>query len=117
MLGQQLGARFSEPHRPARAALHLAHEKHPDADEQQHREPGQQDRQEGRHAAVLGAGDDADIIGIQHGDHIGALRHHRGDGAAILCGTLEGTAIDHNFDDLLAFDFSNEVGIGKLVAG
>ena len=116
MLGQQFRARLAKAHRAAGPALHLAHEKHPDADEQQHREPGQQDRQEGRHAAVLGAGNNADIVRIEHLHNVGPFRHHRGDDTAILCRALEVAAVDHNLDDLLALDFSDEVGIGHLAA-
>ena len=39
MLGQQLRARFAKAHRTTGSTLHLAHEKYPDTDEQQHREP------------------------------------------------------------------------------
>ena len=37
----------------AAAALHLAHEEDPHADQQQHREPAEQDREQRRHAAVV----------------------------------------------------------------
>ena len=45
ILAHHPGARFAEGHRaPARAAaLHLAHEEDPDADQEQHREPGDED--------------------------------------------------------------------------
>ena len=39
LLGQHSGARLAEPHGASAACLHLAHEEHPDADQQQHREP------------------------------------------------------------------------------
>ena len=39
LLGQHAGARLAEAHGAAAARLHLAHEEHPDADQQQHREP------------------------------------------------------------------------------
>ena len=44
LFGQQPRPALAEPHRPAAAALHLAHEEDPDADQQQHREPGDQAR-------------------------------------------------------------------------
>ena len=117
MLGQQFGARLAKTHGTARSALHLSHEKYPDADEQQHREPGQQDRQEAWHAAVFRACDDPDVIGVQHLYNVGAFRHYRSDDPAILRGTLQITSIDDDLDNLLAFHFSYEVGIGKLASG
>ena len=40
-LGQQLGLRLAEAHRAAGAALHLAHEEDPDAEDQDHRQPAE----------------------------------------------------------------------------
>ena len=58
LLGQQPRARLAEAHRLAAARLHLAHEEDPDADQQQHREPGDQDAEQRRHAVVdRGRGD------------------------------------------------------------
>ncbi len=61
LLGQHPGARLAKPHGAAAARLHLTHEEHPHADQQQHREPGQQDVEQ-RVVAVLGLGDDADAL-------------------------------------------------------
>ncbi len=41
-LGQEFGARLAKAHGTSRPRLHLAHEKDPDADEQQHRKPAQE---------------------------------------------------------------------------
>ena len=116
MLGQQLRARFAETHRAARAALHLAHEEHPDADEKQHREPGQQDREEARHAAVFRACDDADVVLVQDFHDIGALGHHRCDDTPVLRRTLQVASVDHDLHNLLALDLGDEVGIGELAS-
>ena len=62
LLGEHPGARLAEAHRAAAAGLHLAHEEHPDADQQQHREPGQQVVQQRIDVAVLGLGDDAHAL-------------------------------------------------------
>ena len=52
----------------APAALHLAHEEDPDADQQQHREPGNEDaHQEG--LLFLGLGNHLDVVLEQVGDH------------------------------------------------
>ena len=42
-LGQHPRLRLAEAHGAPAAGLHLAHEEDPDADQQQHREPGNQD--------------------------------------------------------------------------
>ena len=44
--------RLAEAHGAAAAALHLAHEEDPHADQQQHREPGDQDAEQRRHVLV-----------------------------------------------------------------
>ena len=54
--------RLAEAHGAAAARLHLAHEEHPDADQQQHREPGQQVVQQRVDVAVLRLGDDAHAL-------------------------------------------------------
>ena len=46
-LGQQFRLGLAKAHRAPAARLHLAHEEYPDADQQQHREPRDQDAQEG----------------------------------------------------------------------
>ena len=70
---QQARLGLAEAHGLAAAALHLAHEEDPDADQQQHREPGDQDLQE-RIYLLLRHGLDADAIGPQFGDQIGVVR-------------------------------------------
>ena len=52
LLGQQPGAGLAEAHGLAAARLHLAHEEDPDADQQQHREPGDEHAEQRRHAVV-----------------------------------------------------------------
>ena len=42
-LGQKLGLGLAEAHRPAGAGLHLAHEEYPHAEDEDHRQPGDQD--------------------------------------------------------------------------
>ena len=59
LLGQQARARFAEAHRLTAARLHLAHEKDPHADQQEHGEPGYEDAEQGRHAVVDRGGGDA----------------------------------------------------------
>ena len=60
--GQQARARLAEAHRLAAARLHLAHEENPDADQQQHGEPGDQDIQQRRRAVVRGRRADHDVV-------------------------------------------------------
>ena len=89
LFGQQARLGLAEAHGLAAAALHLAHEENPHADEQQHREPVQQQHEERvgaldglhvkGHAAgfqgvnqsvqiVGGAGDEGPGIGVDAGD-------------------------------------------------
>ena len=51
IVGEQLGLALAETHRLAASRLHLPHEKNPDADQQQDRSPGDQQREP--EAAVL----------------------------------------------------------------
>ena len=82
-LGQQLRLRLAEAHGLAAAALHLAHEEDPDADQQQHREPGDEHAEERRHAFVRRLRRDRDALVVE-------AAHKRGIGGRI---GAEGAAI------------------------
>ena len=77
-LGQELGARFAEAHRLAAAGLHLAQEKHPDTDQQQHGEPVDEDADQRRHAVIGSGHGGIDIVGLQHRPQGGVVVGHGG---------------------------------------
>jgi hypothetical protein len=61
-LGQHLGARLAEAHRLAGAALHLARQENPHADQRDERQPRNQQRHEPRHVVALRARRDRDLL-------------------------------------------------------
>ena len=79
LLGEQPRPALAEAHRLAAAGLHLAHEENPDADQQQHREPGDQHAPDRRRAVVERLGADADAVLLQLGDEIRIVRESRSD--------------------------------------
>jgi len=105
---------LAEGQRPAlAAALHLPHEEDPDADQQQHREPGDED---GHHPRVL--------LGLLDGDVDPGLAQHRNDLAvvdrvdglerlAVLQGAREDIAVDLDPGDGLAVDVGDELAVGE----
>ena len=116
LLRQHTRARFPEPHGAAAARLHLAHEEHPDADQQQHREPGEQNMQK-RVVAVLGFRDHANAF-------IGQALHERRvfrdiglEGAPIGKRTADGAALDDDIAHPSAVHLADEVGVGNLGRG
>ena len=64
-LGQKLGARLAEAHRLAGAALHLAAEENPHADQRDERQPRHQERHEPRHLLLRRARGDGDTLAIE----------------------------------------------------
>ena len=69
LFGKQLDFRFSERHSLRPPGLHLAHEKDPESDEQNHREPGNQNGHiPGGFFFRLGR--DANIFRFQNGDQV-----------------------------------------------
>ena len=111
---QQTGARLAEAHGPSAARLHLAHEEHPDADQQQHREPGQQIVKQRIDFAFLGLGDHPHAL-------VGQALHQRGvfggvglEGAAIGQRAGDGAALDDHVAHAPAVHLADEVGIGDL---
>ena len=53
-LGQKLGLGLAEAHGPAGAGLHLAHEENPDAEDEDHRQPRQQNAEDRARSVGLG---------------------------------------------------------------
>ncbi len=114
-LGEKPRPRLAEAHGAAAARLHLAHEEDPDADQEQHREPGEE---------VVEDGVDVAVLGPRH--HVHALVGEALDEARIVRGVgLEappirelpgdGMALDHHVADMARVHVGDEVGIGDLV--
>src|SRR5690606_23321826 len=60
--GQKLGLRLAKAHRTARAALHLAHEENPHAEDQDHRQPRQENADQRAGAIGFRACGDRDTL-------------------------------------------------------
>jgi len=75
---QQPRPALAEAHGLAAARLHLAHEEDPDANQQQHREPGDQDIEQRMHVVVRRRDIEGHLMLGQLGDQIGVIaRRHR----------------------------------------
>ena len=109
LLGQQPRAALAETHRPAAAALHLAHEEDPDADQQQHREPRDQHAEQRRHVLVDRRGGDPHALVDQPADQARIGRRVGAEGAAV--GEMAGdvVALDRDVGDLAAIDVGDEI--------
>ncbi len=64
-LGQKLGLRLAEAHRLAGAALHLARQENPHADQRDERQPRHQKRHEPRHLLLRRARGDGDALAVE----------------------------------------------------
>ncbi len=104
-------ARFPERKRAAPpAALHLAHEEDPHADQEQHREPGDEDVHEER-GFFLGLRLDLDAVLEQVGDEPDVARRVAGDALAVVGGRLQHPALDQHLGDSPGLHFLDELRI------
>ena len=93
----------------APAALHLPHEKYPDANQQQHREPG--NKYAGPEGLFFGwFGFDFDAVLQQIVDQPNIARRIGHETRAILALAAHGVALDLHFGNLFAFHFLHEGG-------
>ena len=109
LLGQKLRLGLAEAHGLAAAGLHLAHEEDPHADQQQHREPGDQDAEERRHIVVGRLRRDLHTLLMQLIDEPGIVRGISLEGAPIgeMAGDL--AAGDGHILDAAALDLSKQL--------
>ena len=96
LFGQQPRAALAEAHRPAAAALHLAHEENPHADQQQHREPRNQDAEQRGHVLVDRRGGDAHALVDRAGDEARVVRRIGRERAAVGEMAVDGVALDRD---------------------
>jgi len=106
-LGQQLRLRFAEAHRLAAAALHLAHDEQPDAENEQHREPGEQ-RTEQRKLLARRLGDDLDVLLPKLVDIGRVLRSVGLERRAVVQNARDLLVLDGHFPDAALADFLQE---------
>ncbi len=97
----------------ATTTLHLAHEKDPHANQQQHGEPGnEQAHQERRLLFRLGL--DLHAVLQQIGHHPGIARRVAGETLAVAAFALQHVAFDHHLGDLLLAHLLDELRVGHL---
>lgn len=65
---QKLGLRLAEAHRTARAALHLAHEENPHAEDEDHRQPGQENADQRAGAVAFRSGGNRNVLAFKPRD-------------------------------------------------
>ncbi len=82
-LRQQLRLGLAEAHGASAGALHLPHEENPHGDQKEHREPGDQHRQE-RHFLVVRARLDGDAAILKQRHVVGVLGSGRAEARAVL---------------------------------
>ncbi len=118
ILSQHAGLAATEGHGTAATAtaLHLAHEKDPHGDQQQHREPGDKDLHQ-KTLLFLGTGTNHDVMVQQVTHQTGIARAVGGKFITTLSRTVNRTAINDDFLHLIIIHLGNEIGIGKLSRG
>ncbi len=109
LFGQHARLALAEAHGLAAARLHLAHEEDPHADEQQHGEPGYQDREKRAHL-FRRRSLDTDAVLAQPVDQRRVLRREGAELPAVAELALDFIALDLDFRDLAVVDLIHEVG-------
>ena len=116
VLGQQPGLGLAEAHGPPRAALHLAHEEDPHADQQQDRQGLQEQAERGDAGRALDL--DVGVLGLQPLDQV--VLDRRGDGGvglAVDVAHLDHVAVDHGALHMAGVDLVQQLRVGDLAAG
>ena len=104
-LGEQLGLGLAEAHGTAAARLHLAHEEHPHADQEQHREPVDQHAQDRGHVFVGQPGGNLHALLGEPLDEAGILRGNGREVAGLVAeGAADAVLGDGYFGDVAGLD-------------
>src|SRR5690606_17834077 len=82
--GQKLGLRLAKAHRTARAALHLAHEENPHAEDQDHRQPRQENANQRAGTVSFRARGDRDVLAFKARDETRIARRIGLEGRTIV---------------------------------
>ena len=115
-LGEQLRLGLAEAHGPAGAALHLARQEHPGADEQGDRQDVHEERDEPGGRVGLRPGSDLDALLLQLGDQHRIVRRIGREGAAVRIGAADLRAGNHHVGDAAGIGFAQELAVGDVAA-
>ena len=115
-LGQKLRLGLAEAHGPAGAALHLARQEDPGADEQRDGQDVHEDRDEpGRRIRLRTGGDlHALLLQLRHQHRI--VRRVGREGAAVRVGAADLRAGDHHVGDAPGIGLAQKLAIGDVAA-
>ena len=102
--GQHLGARLAKAHRLAGAALHLAREENPHADQRDERQPRDEQRHEPGHIVALLTRGDGDALAIEALDQGRVVRRIGVEGAPVGEGAVDFGALDQDVADAALVD-------------
>ena len=94
--------------------MHLAHEEHPDADQQQHREPGDQDLEQRVHVALDRPCDDAHTLLGQPRDQPRVGGREGGEAAPVGQAAGDVRPLNGNVAHLARLDLVQEVAVRHL---
>ncbi len=112
VFGHQAGPALAEGHGLAAAGLHLAHEEDPDAHQDQHGQPG--DQQGGVPGAViLGLGGDFHAFALEKLDEVGVLRGVAFKGLAVLLFPVDFLPLEGNGFYFVPLDQINKLAVGQ----
>ncbi len=117
LFGQKPRPRFAEAHGLAAAGLHLPHEENPDADQEQHREPGDEHAPDGRRAILGRLGADAHVVLLQTLDQLSIVRRKGRDVAPVTEDTGDRLTLQGHLAHLSSIDLLDEVGVGERLLG
>ena len=113
LFGQKPRPAFAKAHRPAAAALHLAHEEDPHPDQQQHREPRDQHPEQRRHVVVDRGGGNPHPLVDQPGDQGRVVWRISGKGTAVGEMTADRVALNRHIGNLTAINVVDKIGKGQ----
>jgi hypothetical protein len=108
-LGQKLRARLAESHRLAGAALHLARQEYPDADQRDEGQPRDQERDEPRHVFARRARGDLDALAVKALDQRRVVRRVSVEGAAVRIGAVDFRPLDGHIAHAALIDVVQEL--------
>ena len=108
IFGQHLGAALAKRHGLAPAHLHLAHEEHPDADQEQHREPLDQDCHIPR-IAILGPGAHPHALLAQGVHQLRIVRRKGGKAAVVAKAAVDRLSLYGDLGDFPALESGKEI--------
>ena len=116
-LGQHFGARFAKAHRLAGAALHLARQEHPHADQRDERQPGDQQRHEPRHIVAGRLRGDRDLAVIEPRHQRRIVRRIGLEARAVGEGAVNLRPLDHHVADVVGVDLGQKLRERDILRG